>query len=182
MMTLFKAALVYGLVCLQLTAGLHSGALLRMHVIAQDDTAEMQRVKLCVRDAVRSRYAQSAPTGPMYAAAQALLPDLTAAAQEAAAREGFTGEVGVTLESTAFTTRRLGPLTVPAGEYPALVIRLGDARGHNWWGLIDPRLTLFLARAPGEETGESVVWDWSFRAFLRSLLGLPLQGEVAEGA
>lgn len=154
------------------TLAMKSGVLLRMHVIAQDDTPEMQRIKLCVRDAVRQVYADApkASGTSMLASARELLPQLTHAARLAARKEGYPGNVAVTIERTDFDRRTLDGLTIPAGEYPALIIRLGSAQGHNWWGLIAPELALNCARLP--EDG----WDWSFRGFLRALFGL--KGEV----
>ncbi|MBQ7865494.1 MAG: stage II sporulation protein R [Clostridia bacterium] len=144
-----------------------TGVLLRMHVVAQDDTAEMQRVKLCVRDAVQAAYA-AAPhqDGTMLQRTQALLPQLTQAAQATARAEGFDGQVAVTIETLPFDQRSLDGLTIPAGTYPALMIRLGDAQGQNWWGLIDPELALQCA-----EFDEALLWDWSLHGFLRALLG-----------
>ncbi len=144
-----------------------TGVLLRMHVIAQDDTAEMQRVKLCVRDAVQAAYA-AAPHqgGTMLQRTEALLPQLTQTAQATARAEGFSGAVKVAIETLPFDQRSLDGLTIPAGTYPALMIRLGDAQGQNWWGLIDPELALQCAAFQDE-----LHWDWSLRGFLQVLLG-----------
>lgn len=139
-----------------------TGVLLRMHVIAQDDSAEMQRMKLCVRDAVQAAYVPEGH-GTMLAEATQLLPQLTLAAQEAAAREGFTGAVSVSIEHCTFDQRTLDGLTFPAGTYPALMIRLGDAQGHNWWGLVDPSLAIDCAALDG------LGWDWSFSGLWRAL-------------
>lgn len=145
-------------------AGMKTGVLLRMHVVAQDDTAEMQRVKLAVRDAVQDAY-PSGSSAPMLVQAAALLPQLTRAARDAAAAEGFAGPVQVRLENCLFDQRTLDGLTFPAGKYPALMIRLGDARGHNWWGLIDPALALDCASLGIDG------WDWSLTGLLRALFG-----------
>lgn len=150
---------------LRVTSGLKTGALLRLHVVAQDDTEEMQRVKLCVRDAVRDAYAQGALEGAMLDNARRLLPTLTEAAVARAQQEGFQGAVQVMLTEAAFDARELDGLTVPAGRYPALMVYLGDARGHNWWGLLDPELAL---RCAGGDGGASP-WDWSLEGFLAAL-------------
>lgn len=156
----------------QLTLGLRTGWLLRLHVVAQDDTAEMQRIKECVRLAVQDAYVQGAEAGPMLDNARRLLPELTEAAEACARGEGFAGPVRVCLEERRFDARELDGVTVPAGVYPALMVYLGDAAGHNWWGLLDP--TLAWRCAGGE--GHLVGWDWSLDglwAALRSLW-LPL--------
>lgn len=174
------------------TQRLRSGEWLRLHVIAQDDTPDMQHLKLLVRDAVRDCYAANRPQdATMIAATQSLLPQLTRAAREAAQAAGFTGEVEVELGSHRFDDRQLAGLTVPAGEYPALVIRLGDGQGRNWWGLIDPDAALMLAAVSQEDTEGAdhrqeeestekkapVFWDWSWQALLSAIFGLPMQAK-----
>lgn len=146
-----------------------TGILLRVHVVAQDDTSEMQRVKLCVRDAVRAAYAAAPEDGQtMLCRAVRLLPQLTHAACAAARNEGFTGPVEVSLEWASFDSRTLEGITIPAGTYPALMIRLGDARGHNWWGLLDPHLALSSAAAEGSDG--PLLWDFSLSALWQALL------------
>lgn len=164
-----------------LTQRLRSGEWLRFHVVAQDDTEEMQRVKLCVRDAVQQCFLENRPhdAPAMYAQAEALLPLLTEVAEAAALREGFTAPVEVTLDTRAFDERLLGSMVIPAGEYPALMIRLGDAQGRNWWGLLDPELSLLLTRVLQEDEEQDIVWDWSWSAFWAALFGIP---RTAEGA
>lgn len=156
---------------------LRSGEWLRFHVVAQDDSAEMQRIKLCVRDAVQSCYAQNRPVdADMLCAAEALLPLLTDAAASAARKEGFTGEVAVILDTLPFDERELNGLLIPAGEYPALVIRMGDAQGRNWWGLLDPDTALTFAAIDGT-ADDAPRWDWSWQGLLAALLGLPAPSE-----
>lgn len=154
-----------------------SGRWLRFHVIAADDTAAMQALKLPVRDAIQSCFRQNCTSDcrSIRAQAEQLLPQLAQAAEAAARAHGFDGPVRVTLRTEPFGSRILGALTVPAGEYPALMVRLGEAQGRNWWGLLDPELSLRLAMVPLSEKDDSaLVWDWSFRAFLSALLGIPL--------
>lgn len=152
---------------------LRSGELLRFHVVAQDDTAEMQRIKLCVRDAVHACYIEEqSGSGLMLLEAARLLPALTQSAEDAARQEGFDGKVRVQLGVQTFSERMLGSCIVPAGEYPALMVYLGDAQGRNWWGLLDPELSLEMSRIPDEDEGENIEWDWSFWGLLRALFGM----------
>lgn len=132
---------------------LRSGMLLRLHVVAASDDTEDQRVKLCVRDAVREAYAAQEQDGvPMAEQAEKCLPQLQQAAEETARAEGFDGPVTVTMEQCAFDARTLDGLTIPAGVYPALMVRLGAAEGHNWWGLMDRELALAAAETDAEGT------------------------------
>lgn len=150
-----------------------TGILLRTHVVAQDDTPAMQQVKYTVRDAVCAAYEQCAdPAQTMLANVQACLPALQEAACAAARDAGFTGPVAVSLERADFDQRAMDGLVIPAGRYPALLIRLGEAQGRNWWGLIDRELALRCA-AIGQGQGE-IIWDWSLSGLweaLKSMFG-----------
>lgn len=148
---------------------MRAGILLRLHVVANSDDAEDQRVKRCVRDAVQDAYQARAAQGePMLKQAQEMLPELQMAAEKAAQQEGFDGSVTATIENIAFDARELDGLTIPAGIYPALMVRLGDAQGHNWWGLLDRDAALSAAEvnAPGLciWTSGGVQWTLSLPA------------------
>ena len=108
--------------------------------------------------------------------AQEMLPELQQAAEKAAQQEGFDGSVTATIENIAFDARELDGLTIPAGIYPALMVRLGDAQGHNWWGLLDRDAALSAAEvnAPGLciWTSGGVQWTLSLPAlFAQWFLG-----------
>ncbi|MBQ8653292.1 MAG: stage II sporulation protein R [Clostridia bacterium] len=150
-----------------------TGVLLRLHVIAQDDTDAMQALKLTVRDAVQETFAALPrdPADTMLVSAQKVLPALTQAARDSAAAQGFEGSVAVELGWFDFDRRELDGLSLPADRYPALVIRLGEARGRNWWGVLDPSGAAACAALPGEEG-----WDWSFEGFLAALRQFMLNG------
>ena len=160
------AALQFGMpstASAQATFGMKTGITLRMHVIAHDDTPFMQEIKLQVRDGVQEAYAQEASGRlPMLFHAARLLPKLKEAAEVTAREAGFSGNVDVALRIASFDERMLDGLTIPAGLYPALVIRLGSAQGRNWWGLIDRQLALRCAAVSVDES-DSVEWDWSFQ-------------------
>lgn len=154
---------------------LHSGEWLRLHVIPQDDSEEMQQLKYVVRDAVQRCYQASRlpQVSSMQQEAERLLPRLQQAALQAAREAGFSGEITIILDDLLFDQRELHGTSIPAGRYPALIVRLGDAQGHNWWGLLDPELSLRLAGAEQPEDGEPL-WDWSWQALLAALFGTPL--------
>lgn len=152
----------------RVTFAMKTGILLRVHVIAHDDTPAMQQVKYAVYDAACAAYAGHAERGKtMLDNAQHCLPEITAAASAAAKAAGFTGSVTVTVEQQVFDTRTLDGYDIPAGEYPALMIRLGSAQGRNCWGLIDPELALRCAAITA--VGEEITWDWSLAGLWQAL-------------
>lgn len=114
----------------------------RLHIVANSDSAADQLLKLQVRDAVVEYLtplvagaADSAAAEQIVLAEQANLEDI-AAAICADLGYGCTAQVG----SFNFPPKRYGSVLLPAGEYRALKLNLGQARGHNWWCVIFPPL------------------------------------------
>ena len=118
--------------------------LIRLHVIANSDSPEDQAVKLQVRDAVL-RYLKP------------ILADITASEQavaEIGRRQGEISEIanqvlrsqGMSYQSQLeigrfdFPLKTYGPIVVPAGEYEAVRLLLGQASGRNWWCVLFPPL------------------------------------------
>ncbi len=128
---------------------------LRMHIRAHSNGEHDQEVKYRVRDTV-VEYLTPLVTS-YQTKKQALqgieerLPQIAAAAQEVLQAEGFAYGAKATLQRENFPTRAYGEYLLPAGEYTALVLHLGDALGDNWWCVVYPPLC-FTAK------GESVVY------------------------
>lgn len=155
---------------LRTVLAMKTGILLRIHVIAKDDTSEMQALKLTVRDAVRQTYSDAPKDADvtMYEHARILLPALTESARRSARNAGFTEGVTVTLDRAYFDERTLDGFTFPAGDYPALIIRLGDAQGKNWWGILDPETALAFSSV----SAASDQWDWHLSSLLSALMAM----------
>ena len=120
--------------------------LIRLHVVANSDTREDQRVKLLVRDAVLEtangllRDAQSPE-----AALQTGLPELERAANEKLVSLGCEETASVSLRRELFPTREYETFRLPAGVYRTLRVSIGQAGGHNWWCVVFPTLCVSAA-------------------------------------
>lgn len=53
---------------------------------------------------------------------------------------GYTYEVKVNLEYTNFPAKQYSNIVLPAGEYKALRIIIGEGQGRNWWCVMFPPL------------------------------------------
>lgn len=155
-------------------SALHSGELLRMHVIAADDTAPMQALKLQVRDKVQQAYAEHAAyTHTMMENVVMLLPQLQEAAETSIAQADESLPVTTAVEYTHFGFRLLDGQLIPPGDYPALMIRIGDAQGHNWWGLVDPEISLSAACISDTAYNtQPFLLDWSFSSIIKLLCSI----------
>lgn len=123
-----------------------AGRVLRLHVVANSDSPEDQAIKLQVRDAVLAQ-AQPLLEGmdSRELAEQALEPhleELRRTAQSTLENAGFSDAVCVTLTDQWFPTRDYGSFALPAGQYRALKVVIGEGAGQNWWCVVFPPLCL----------------------------------------
>ena len=102
----------------------------RLHIVANSDNAADQTLKLQVRDAVVAYLTR--------AVVMENIPQLEALAAGITADFGYGAyaEVG----HFDFPAKRYGQVYMPAGEYPALRLVLGEGVGHNWWCVLYPPL------------------------------------------
>ena len=119
---------------------------LRLHVVANSDSAADQAVKLQVRDAV---LAQAQPLledvagrGEAEAVLQPHLEQLRLTARDVLEAAGFPGEVTVSVTDQWFPTKDYGSFALPAGQYRALKVVIGEGKGQNWWCVVFPPLCL----------------------------------------
>ena len=128
-------------------------SVLRLHVLATSDSAEDQALKLKVRDRIltvsEKMFSHAATKEEAVEDARNHLSLLQEEAQKVIFDDGYAYPVSVSLETSYFTTRSYGNVTLPAGEYQALRVVIGDGGGHNWWcGMFPP---LCISAASEEE-------------------------------
>lgn len=168
---LWEAALLLAL-GLTLTAGMWASAseaalanrVLRLHVVANSDSDSDQARKLLVRDAVLARAAALLEgADDRLDAEQALIPhldELAQAGEEALARTGRADPVRVALADQWFPTKEYDGFSLPAGQYRALRVTIGEGRGQNWWCVVFPPLCLAsVAEESVEAAAEGVLRD-----------------------
>ena len=116
----------------------------RLHVLANSDSEEDQALKLQVRDVVLERATaileQSADRREAESRLRGELLELERVAAEEIAAEGYDYPVTVNLENTDFPTKEYDGFTLPAGEYLALRVIIGEGKGRNWWCVVFPPL------------------------------------------
>lgn len=149
-----ELALLCGILCAVLVSlsgfsfacdGLRNGVL-RLHIIANSDSAEDQAVKLLVRDRILSE------TGTAFSNCDSLedailsadgdIERIAALANEELSQNGFSYTATAEIGDSYFETRRYDTFTLPAGTYKSLIIRLGKAEGKNWWCVVFPAVCI----------------------------------------
>ncbi len=128
---------------------------IRLHVVANSDSPADQAVKYKVRDALL-REGGLCLTGldrdQALVALERALPRLGQVAADTLAREGAVYPARLTLGPARFPTKSSGQVALPAGEYTALRVELGEAKGQNWWSVVFPPLCLDSVSAPAAQT------------------------------
>lgn len=125
-------------------ANQHEG-IIRLHVIANSNTASDQGIKLKVRDAV-IKHMQSrddiSTRRDMEEYITANTGRLERIAEGVVASEGRDDHVKASLGVRYIPEKTYGGTTFPAGNYEALDIKIGEGKGENWWCVLFPPLCL----------------------------------------
>ncbi len=122
----------------------YKNKLIRFHVIANSDSEEDQNLKLKVRDAVID-YLQ-----PKLAASNSIdesekiiiseYDELENISKNIILENGYEYDVKVGIDYSQFPTKQYSNVVLPAGEYKALRIIIGEGSGKNWWCVMFPPL------------------------------------------
>lgn len=133
-----------------------SDSVLRLHVLANSDSAEDQSLKLMVRDAVLEEAKVILPEGSSVREAEQILgrnlERLAAAGAAVVEQEGYDYPVSARLEDSWFPTKEYEDFALPAGQYRALRIVIGEGGGQNWWCVVFPPLCLASVSEPAAQT------------------------------
>ncbi len=126
-----------------------SERVLRLHILAASDSEEDQALKLKVRDAILAE-TDGLLDGVLSTALaeetlRDTLPHIERIAQRVLAENGVSDSVRVELCDMHFDTRYYENITMPAGEYRALRVVIGEGKGHNWWCVVFPPMCLSSA-------------------------------------
>lgn len=128
-------------------------SVLRLHVLANSDSNEDQELKLHVRDRLLSEaselFAEIQSRDDAETIAQENIEPLSEIARDEIRRRGYDYDVEVRLEDSYFETRVYGDTTLPAGNYRALRVLIGEGEGHNWWCVLFPPLCVSPASGDG---------------------------------
>ena len=117
---------------------------LRIHIRADSNEEDAQAVKYKVRDRVVEYLtpivAECQTKAQAVQKMKQSLKDIESLAVSILQKNGFDYGASADLEQEVFPTRVYGEYILPAGEYSALILRLGRGEGDNWWCVVYPPL------------------------------------------
>ncbi len=120
--------------------------IIRLHVLANSDTAEDQTIKLKVRDGILDTVSELLCGVTDRTEAENILRENLSTLENTANeslrinKSPYTAKVTLTKES--YPVRTYENFTLPAGTYTSLRILIGEADGQNWWCVLFPQLCI----------------------------------------
>ena len=137
--------------------------LIRLHVVANSDSAQDQSVKLWVRDALVASLSEGmADIADVQAAKEYLRENLSkieAIANHTLEAAGVDSRAAVTLCKETFDIRKYDTFTLPAGVYESLRVVIGEGQGQNWWCVAFPSLCMGATSEEFEEAAQTAGMD-----------------------
>jgi len=124
--------------------------MIRLHVLANSDSAEDQSVKLAVRDAVLGYITplveDCSDVSEVEQVISENLDGIKTVSQAVLSEISAGADVAALLTRETYPTRDYeGIFSTPAGEYLSLRVLIGEAEGQNWWCVLFPPLCVKAA-------------------------------------
>ena len=116
----------------------------RLHVIANSDSDEDQQLKYLVRDSLleymNNIVPENANKEQIIVIAKNHLNEFLDIARKTVLENGYDYDIFVEVGNYDFPTKTYGDISFPAGFYDALRVKIGNAKGQNWWCVMFPPL------------------------------------------
>ncbi len=116
--------------------------LIRFHVLADNNSKASQENKLAVKDAVvefmQEELKDSQNVEESRRIIQEDMPQMQKIAEEVLVERNCADEVQICYGNYYFPVKYYGAFALPAGEYEAVRIILGEGKGENWWCVMFP--------------------------------------------
>ncbi len=122
-----------------------SNKVLRLHILANSDSSEDQNVKLMLKNYLLDETSELFNGNNLEENINIAIDNTEFIRQicdEFLEKLGIDYNTTVSVANEYFETRVYDDFTLPAGNYEALKIQLGEGEGHNWWCIIFPSVCL----------------------------------------
>ena len=113
---------------------------LRLHVLAVSDSEYEQQLKLRVRDSVLAFVQPMLENAGSTERAESIIRENLQSIADAAFAASEGRQVTVSIGEQSYPSRSYEGGSLPAGNYKALKIILGEGEGQNWWCVVFPGL------------------------------------------
>lgn len=119
-----------------------SNEILRLHIVANSNSAEDQYLKLQIRDNILTFISSFYSSNMNKADVISLLLEkeqkIKEIIQTTISKNGYDYSFSFSITNCSFPTKNYGNITLPLGNYDCLNIELGSSSGENWWCVMFP--------------------------------------------
>jgi len=119
-------------------------SIFRLHVIANSDSDEDQKLKYIVRDKLIEYMSNISSNAKNKEEAIEIAKEHSdnfyKIAKQTIEENGYNYNVNVEIGNFSFPTKTYGDISIPAGSYDALRVQIGESKGQNWWCVMFPPL------------------------------------------
>lgn len=121
-----------------------SNKLLRIHVIANSDAETDQELKIKVRNSIlnylKTLNIENSSKNNTINILRNNKNNIKLIAQNTIYENNFDYPISVEFTKYNSTKKESKNISIPSGIYDSLIIKIGNATGHNWWSIIYPSL------------------------------------------
>ena len=121
----------------------HTTQVIRLHILAHDDSPEEQAMKLALRDSIWHHLHDMISAATTLEDARAIISQnilyIEDMARQIAPAHHITARLA---ENQSFPAMSYGGIIFPRGHYEALEITIGKGIGRNWWCVMFPPMCL----------------------------------------
>ncbi|MDR1392012.1 MAG: stage II sporulation protein R [Clostridiales bacterium] len=134
---------------------------LRLHIIANSNSKEDQELKIKIRDKIldetKKWFITCKNANDSLEIINKNIDKISEITKEEIKKEGYCYDIQAVIGNFLFPTKSYKNIILPAGKYKALKIKIGDAKGENWWCVLFPPLCFingFDTKLPLEEENQ----------------------------
>lgn len=136
---------------------------LRIHIRANSNSAEDQRVKYLVKDRIVEVLIPYLSDVETFEQAKEVVSQnfslIESEAEDVLLSEGFSYGCRADIRKEMFPTRTYENLTLEEGEYEALILELGSGEGDNWWCIVFPAFCFTKSQNSDNIVYISKIWE-----------------------
>ncbi len=127
-----------------------SSEILRLHIIANSNSEIDQNIKFCIRDKVQNFMckilSQTKSKEDAKKVCKKNLHEMKRIAEQELKKRSDNYKTKITVKQSYFKTREYEHFILPAGNYDALEIKIGEGKGKNWWCILFPVICVGTAK------------------------------------
>ena len=140
-----------------------SNEVLRLHIVANSNSAEDQYLKLKIRDNILNylnNYSNNFKNkNDVISFINTHNNEISDIINSTILESGYNYCYSFQIDNCYFPTKNYGNITFPLGNYDCLNIKIGNANGENWWCVMFPPVCINTSSVIVDESSQNILKD-----------------------